>query len=86
MKFLESNKKSSWFKSAIIMEEGDYNLHPAQVRGMHVNYIFIPESDKEYYTEDNPLYQQLIGNISIGGVFYGQILTYKTINAAQLNC
>lgn len=48
---------------------------------MHVDYIFIPEQDEQYYIEDNPLYQQLISDISIGGVFYGQILTYKTRNA-----
>lgn len=86
MKFLEQHSQSSWFVSAIIMEEGDYNLDPNKVKGMHVYYIFIPESDKEHYTEDNPLYQQLISNVSIEGVFYGQILTYKTINPAQLNC
>ena len=56
MKFLEKHSQPSWFKAAIIMEEGDY-------------------------TEDNPLYQQLISNVSIGGVFFGQILTYKTRNA-----
>lgn len=39
MKFLEKHLKSSWFKSAIIMEEGDYNLPPNQVKGMHVDYI-----------------------------------------------
>lgn len=33
MKFLEQHSQSSWFKSAIIMEEGDYNLHPGQVKG-----------------------------------------------------
>ena len=58
MKFLEKHSQPSWFKAAIIMEEGDY-------------------------TEDNPLYQQLISNVSIGGVFFGQILTYKTRNATQ---
>ncbi len=84
MKFLEKRSQASWFKAAIIMEEGDYTLPPNQVKGMHVDYIFIPEQDEQYYTEDNPLYQQLISDISIGGIFYGQILTYKIRNAAQL--
>ena len=84
MKFLERYTQSSWFKSAIIMEKGDYNLHPNQVKGMHVDYVFIPEQDEKYYTKDNPLYQQLISNISIEGIFLGQIHTYKTRNAAQL--
>ena len=77
MKFLEKRLQASWFKAAIIMEEGDYTLPPNQVKGMHVDYIFIPEQDEQYYTEDNPLYQQLISDISTGEIFYGQILTYK---------
>lgn len=78
MKFLE-HSQSSQFRSAIIMEEGDYNLPPNQVRGMHVDYIFIPESEMQYYTLDSPLYNQFINNISIEGVHYGQILTYNKI-------
>lgn len=84
MKFLEKHSQSSLFKAAIIMEEGDHTLPPNQVRGMRVDYVFIPEQDEKYYTEDNPLYQQLINNISIEGVFFGQIMIYK--NPAQLNC
>jgi len=59
------------------MEEGDYNLDPKYVRGMHVDYVFIPEYDKQHYTEDNPLYQQLTANISMAGISFGQLLTYK---------
>lgn len=77
MKFLEQHSQSSWFKSAIIMEEGDYNLPPNQVKGMHVDYIFIPEREEQYYTDDNPLYNQLLSNISIAETYFGQILTYK---------
>ena len=47
-------------------------------KGMKVDYIFIPECDEQYYTKDNPLYNQMINNISIEGVYFGQILTYKT--------
>ncbi len=79
MKFLEQHSQSSWFRSAIIMEEGDYNLSPDKVRGMHVDYIFIPESEMQYYTPDSPLYNQLINNISMAGVYFGQILTYNKI-------
>lgn len=78
MKFLEQHSQSSWFRSAIIMEEGDYALPPNKVRGCKVDYVFIPECDEQYYTEDNQLYQQLICNISIEGVYFGQMLTYKT--------
>lgn len=77
MKFLEQHSQSSWFRSAIIMEEGDYNLPPNQVKEMPVDYIFIPECDEQYYTEDNSLYQQLLHNISTGGVYFGKVLTYK---------
>lgn len=63
--------------SAIIMEEGDYSLDPKQVKGEKVDYIFIPECDERYYTKDNPLYWQLIGAISVGEVYFGQMLTYK---------
>lgn len=83
MKFLEQHSKSSWIKSAIIMEGGDYNLDPNKVKGMHVYYIFIPESEEQYYTEENPLYNQLINNISVMGISYGQLLTYKTKKATQ---
>ncbi len=83
MKFLEQHSQSSWFVSAIIMEEGDYNLDPNKVKGMHVYYIFIPESEEQYYTEENPLYNQLINNISVMGISYGQLLTYKTKKATQ---
>ena len=79
MKFLEQHSQSSWFASAIIMEEGDYNLDPSKVRGMHVDYIFIPEEEIEYYTTESPLYNQLLGNISIAGNYFGQILTYKPL-------
>lgn len=82
MKFLEQHSQSSWFRSAIIMEEGDYTLSPSKVKGMPVEYIFIPECDQEYYTEDNPLYHQLLNNISVAGIYHGQILTYKTTNPA----
>lgn len=75
MKFLEKHSQPSWFKAAIVMEEGDYTLPPNQVKGMHVDYVFIPEQDEQYYTEDNPLYQQLISNVSIGG---GGILRTNT--------
>lgn len=78
MKFLEQHSQSSWFRSAIIMEEGDYNLPPNKVKGMKVDYVFIPECDEQYYIEDNPLYHQLISAINVGGVYFGQILTYKT--------
>lgn len=77
MKFLEQHSQSSWFRSAIIMEEGDYNLSPDKVKGMPVDYIFIPESEIQYYTTDSPLYNQLINNISIAGIYHGQILTYN---------
>lgn len=77
MKFLEKYSQSHPYKSAIIMEEGDYLLPPNKVKGMQVDYIFIPECDEQYYTKDNPLYYQLINNISVAGVHYGQILTYK---------
>lgn len=80
MKFLEQHSQSSWFRSAIIMEEGDYNLPPNQVKGMQVDYVFIPESEIQYYTSDSPLYNQLINNISVAGEFYGQILTYNNKN------
>lgn len=79
MKFLEQHSQSSWFRSAIIMEEGDYNLPLNQIRGMHVDYIFIPESETQYYTPNSPLYNQLINNISIEGIYYGKILTYNKI-------
>ena len=82
MKFLENSRHSSEHRSAI-MEEGDYNLPPNQVKGMHVDYVFIPECDEEHYTKDNPLYWQLIANISIAGTYYGQILTYKTRKEAS---
>lgn len=49
-------------------------------------YIFIPEQDEQYYTENNPLYQQLISDISIGEIFYGQILTYKNKKRDLANC
>ena len=78
MKFLEQHLQSSWFRSAIIMEEGDYNLPPNRVKGMQVDYIFIPECDEHFYTEDNLLYQQLLHNISIEGIYFGKVLTYKT--------
>lgn len=44
---------------------------------MHVDYVFIPECDEQYYTDDNPLYSQLLNNISVAGTYFGQILTYK---------
>lgn len=44
---------------------------------MHVDYIFIPEREEQYYTDDNPLYNQLLSNISIAETYFGQILTYK---------
>ena len=69
MKFLEQHSQSSWFRSAIIMEEGDYNLPPNKVKGMKVDYIFIPECDEQYYTENNPLYHQLISAINVDGVY-----------------
>ena len=78
MKFLEQHSQSSWVRSAIIMEEGNYDLPPNKIKGMNVDYIFIPECDEQYYTKDNPLYNQMINNISIEGVYFGQILTYKT--------
>ena len=86
MKFLEQHSQSFQFRSAIIMEEGDYNLSPNQVKGMKVDYVFIPECDEQYYNESNSLYRQLLNTINIVGVYFGQILTYKTKNAAQLNC
>lgn len=73
MKYINSHNCT-----AIILEEGDYNLHPNKVRGMHVDYIFIPESESQYYTVDSPLYNQLMNNIAIMGVDFGQLLTYKT--------
>lgn len=79
MKFLEQHSQSSWFRSAIIMEEGDYNLPLNKVKGMKVDYIFIPECDEQYYNEGNPLYHQLISTINTGGVYFGQMLTYKNI-------
>lgn len=48
MKFLEKYSQSHPYKSAIIMEEGDYNLSPNKVKGMQVDYIFIPECDEQY--------------------------------------
>lgn len=72
MKFLE--RQSSL--SAIIMEEGDYNLSPSKVRGMHVDYIFIPKDEYEKYSTD--LLNQLHCNISIEGIYFGKILTYET--------
>lgn len=76
MKFLEQHTQSSWIKSAIIMEEGDYTLRPESVRGMHVEYIFIPECDIEHY-KDSALLHQLEANISCMGINFGRILTYK---------
>lgn len=78
MKFLEQHSQSSWFRSAIIMEEGDYNLPPNQVKGMKVDYVFIPECDGQHYNEGNPLYHQLLCAINTGGIYFGQMLTYKT--------
>lgn len=43
MKFLEKYSQSHPYKSAIIMEEGDYNLTPNKAKGMQVDYVFIPE-------------------------------------------
>lgn len=65
--------------SAIIMEEGDYTMNPNYVKGEHVDFIFIPESEEQYYTVESPLYNQLISNISIAGNYFGKILTYKTL-------
>lgn len=45
---------------------------------MKVDYVFIPECDEHHYHEGNPLYHQLLCAISIGGIYFGQILTYKT--------
>lgn len=75
MKFLEQYHKSSWFKSAIIMEEGDYGLSPSKVRGMHVDYIFIPKDEYKKYSIE--LLNQLQSNISINGIYFGKTLTYE---------
>lgn len=76
MKFLEQHSQSSLFRSAIIMEEGDYDLSPSKVRGMHVDYIFIPKNEYEKYSTD--LINQLHSNISINGIYFGKILTYES--------
>lgn len=74
MKFLEQHHQSSWFTSAIIMEEGDYALSPSKIRGMHVDYIFIPKDEYEKYSIG--LLNQLQSNISVNGIYFGKILTY----------
>lgn len=78
MKIMQNSSQLLEHRSAIVMEEGDYNLPPNQVKGMKVDYVFIPECDEHHYHEGNPLYHQLLCAISIGGIYFGQILTYKT--------
>lgn len=61
--------------SAMILEKGDYDIPVSILKGLHVDYIFMPEDEMDLYSTEHM--QQLIANVSIMGKFFGQLFTYK---------
>ena len=61
--------------SAIILEKGDYDIPVFKLKDLHVDCVFMPEDEANLYSTEH--IQQLIANVSVMGVFYGQLFTYK---------